>query len=483
MVIIPLGSDYPVIVTGQIVTIDRGAARAPKPENGKIFRLLDVAHIRISQVHKNVLTGVSTRVGQTITARMHSAKGRTTSDTLTIRTSGDLCYTIGTKALWLLHLDDDGHFTINRGPEQRQPVGSYDKIRRRDIQVLRREPARPPKPGELPSQVHTVKEWIDARRKARLAREEADRRHKALQAETTKAVTDLYADGTLQPARLPVLIDQRTEVRSKLANWSARQMGISRDDWVTISCYLARNDPVENHRVRALPGWISGSAPVRELLLESIRDESWRVRLFACQALMNADDKTVADKVAPLLADPKRWVRKVAVRTLGWLGARQHAKGILALYHKTENMTDAETVTFGVALARLGHLEVPLACFPKAMASDNWNIRWMAMGIIQTCQGPRIVPAIMAELPGELARAAREHRQSHIPDRVLLAMTAELAKRTDAQYGADIAAWMTWWSAMAPKHGATAPTQAQIAETKRIQTDYYRLIKRKVTPK
>jgi hypothetical protein len=87
----------------------------------------------------------------------------------------------------------------------------------------------------------------------------------------------------------------------------------------------------------------------------------------------------------------------------------------------------------------------------------------------------------MAELPGELARASAEHRKHHIPDRVLRAMTAELTSRTDARYGMDIAAWMAWWSDIAHKHGAKAPTQAQIAKTEHIQTDYYRLLKRSVT--
>lgn len=467
-----VATDCPVIVTGEIVKIDRAAAKVLDRVDRKYTRVLDVAHIRISQVNKNLLIGVSTKVGRTITARMHSKKDP-------IRISLDLYYKIGTKALWMLYLEDDGHFYINRRPEQHQPVGSYDKIKGQ-VDVVRGKPI---KPGELPSQIYTVKEWITARRQGRRAETEEAKRHKALLADACKAVAGIYDHEKLQEARLPSLIDQRTKVRSELANMSARRMGVSQADWVVVRCYLARHDPVANHRSRAMPGWVKGSALARTLLLDAIRDESWEVRLFACQALGHADDKTVADKVTPLLDDPNRWVRKVAVRTLGRLGAKRHAPAILALYRKTQDKTEAEIMCFGVALAKLGRTEVPLACWPKAMASKNWNIRWMAMGIIQTCESPTIVPAIMAELPGELVHAFREYRQSKIGDRVLVAMTAELAKRTEQEYGLDVSAWMTWWSDMAPKYGVAPPTQAQIAETKRVQTEYYRLLKRKVTPK
>jgi hypothetical protein len=473
-----VAANCPVIVTGEIVKIEQLAVKAPDRFDGKTLRLLDIAHIRISHVNKNLLTGVSTKIGRTITARMHPPRGRRAAGAPIMTTSLDLHYTTGTKALWMLYLQDDGHFYINHRPEQRQPVGTYDKIKGRIDSVCS---TKKPKPGELPSQVYTVAEWIARRRKARLANDGAIQREKAILTETQKVVNALYTDGVLQPARLGTLIDQRAKVRSELANMSARQMGISRDDWIVVRCYLARNDPVENHCIRALPGWIKDSKPAHKLLIESLGDKSASMRLFACQAMMNADDQTLSDKISPLLADPNRRVRIVAVRTLGRLGDKRQAKAIEALYRKTDKMIAEETVMFGVALARLGRLDTPMACFPKAMASPNWNIRWMAMGIIQTCQGPRIVPAIMAELPGELARASAEHRKHHIPDRVLRAMTAELTSRTDARYGMDIAAWMAWWSDIAHKHGAKAPTQAQIAKTEHIQTDYYRLLKRSVT--
>jgi hypothetical protein len=465
--------DCPVIVTGEIVKIDRLAAKAPARFDRKTLRLLDVAHIRISQVNKNLLTGVSTKIGQTITARMHPEKGLRAAG---MTTSLDLHYTIGTKALWMLYLREDGHFYINRRPEQRQPVGSYNKIKGRIDTAL---PIKKPKPGELPSQVHTVAEWIAKRRKIRVASEESIRQEKAFRAETKKAVVALYANGKLKPERLGTLIDQRAKVRSKLANMSASQMGISQDDWIVVRSYLARKDPVENHRVRALPGWIKGSQPARELLIESLGNESASMRLFACQAMMNADDQALTDKIAPLLADSERRVRMVAVRTLGRLGDKRHAKAIEAMYHKTKKITAGESATFGTALARLGSLDIPIACFPVAMASSNWNIRWEAMGIIQTCQSPRIVPVIMAELPGELARASAEYHKHHIQDRVLRAMTAELTSRTDGRHGLDIVAWMTWWSDQAPKYGAKPPTHAQIVKTKQIQTDYYRRLQPK----
>ena len=141
-----VAAECPVIVTGEIVKIDQFAAKAPDRFGGKTIRLLDVAHIRISQVNKNLLTGVSTKVGQTITARMHPPKGRRIAGVPVMTYCLDLHYKLGTKALWMLYLQEDGHFYINRRPEQRQPVGSYDKIKGRTVDV---QPGKPPKPGEL----------------------------------------------------------------------------------------------------------------------------------------------------------------------------------------------------------------------------------------------------------------------------------------------------------------------------------------------
>ena len=476
-----VAAECPVIVTGEIVKIDQFAAKAPDRFGGKTIRLLDVAHIRISQVNKNLLTGVSTKVGQTITARMHPPKGRRIAGVPVMTYCLDLHYKLGTKALWMLYLQEDGHFYINRRPEQRQPVGSYDKIKGRTVDVLH---GKPPKPGELASQIHTVKEWLAARRKARLAQVEAQRRHKAFLADVKKAVVDLYADGKLQVARLPSLIDQRAKVRSKLANWPPRQMGISQDDWVVVRCYLAQRDPVLNHRVRGVSAlgaeWAYGRG--KPLLLAALKDQSASMRLFACQTLMFTKDKSVAGEVAKLLGDKDPGVRRTAVRTLGWLGGEKHVQPILELYKSDKPRVD-DCWVYADALARLGEQTVSLQAAVKAMKSTNWNVRHFAVLAISFNKSPAVVRAVLSLLPGELARTVAEMKSHRVGDRVLVGLCRELAKRTDQQCGSDIAAWMTWWSAMAPKYGAEAPTQTQIAETKRIQTEYYRLLGRKVTPK
>ncbi|GAH70549.1 unnamed protein product, partial [marine sediment metagenome] len=175
-------------------------------------------------------------------------------------------------------------------------------------------------------------------------------------------------------------------------------------------------------------------------------------------------------------------VRRTAVRALGWLGGEKHVQPILRLYRAEKPGTD-DCWVYADALARLGEQTVSLQLAVKAMKSTNWNVRHFAVLAISFNKSPAVVRAVLSLLPDELARTVAEMKAHHLGDRVLVGLCRELTKRTDAQYGPDIAAWMTWWSAMAPKYGAEAPTQTLIAETKRIQAEYYRLLGRKVTPK
>lgn len=431
-----LAAQCPVIVSGEIVEIREAAAKAGG-------RVLDVARIRITAVHKQLLRGVEAEVGGLIEARMHSRKD-------TIAESIDLRYPVGTKATWLLYLGDDRAFRINWRPEQ--CLREQASIKRLDL-----GPQTATLDGRAP---FTVDEWIAARREKRhpvTAEEKAQQaKARAWNAAIRQTVRGLYdGDGVLQADRLPGLLRLPDETRSHLVNRSAKDLTVRQDDWVTIRCFLARKDPIENHRVRALPGWIESSEPAKRLVLESLRDKSPRMRLFACQAikLSHAHSPEVTAAVATLLGDADREVRMMAVGALGRLGAREHRTRILTLY-MAQKPTEAEAAAFGEALARLGHVDAPLACFEKAIASDNWNIRHSAVQILDHVRSLRVVPVVLAALPGELRRTIRDKREHHIDDRPLRGLLALLARRTGQKHGRDIVAWLIWWRTAAPAYGA-----------------------------
>ena len=424
----------PVIVSGEIAEIREAAAKAGG-------RVLDVARIRITAVHKQLLRGVDAKVGGLLEARMHSRKDKVAEST-------DLRYPVGTKALWMLYLGDDGAFRINWRPEQCQ----REPDARKRIQLS---------PVDYAGAI-TPAEWIAARKEERhpVTDEEKAQQAKvrAWNAAIRETVRGLYNDGgALQADRLPALLRLPDETRSHLVNQSAKDLTVRQDDWVTIRCYLARNDPIGNHRVRALPGWIESSEPAKRLVLESLRDKSPRMRLFACQAikLSHARSPEIIAAVARLLGDGDREVRMMAVGALGRLGAREHRTRILTLY-MTQKPTESESeaAAFGEALARLGHVDAPLACFQIAIASDNWNIRHHAVQVLDHVRSLRVVPVALAALPGELRRTVRDRREHGIDDRPLRGLLALLARRTGQKHGRDVVAWLAWWRTAAPAYGA-----------------------------
>ena len=448
----------PVIVSGEIVRIDEAATKAAGRVGGRA-RVLDVAHIRIAAVHRNVLTDVEAKVGGTIPARMNSKRD-------TIATSIDLRYPVGTKALWLLVLREDGHLYLNRHPVQRQPVRAARKVLAR----LPREVSLT-KDGRTTTRTHTIKEWLAAQREGRRRQSEARKRQEAVQAKARGAVRDLYTQGQLQEARLPTLLKLPAAVRSELINMRPEVLGIAAEDAGAVRCYLAEHDPVENHRVRALSGLSVGCGYPRgrPILLKALKDASRRVRLFACQTLMFTKDKTAAVAVAPLLTDVDREVRLTAVRTLGWLGGAEHVEPILDLYAREKPGMDDQWY-FADALGRLGEQTVSLRAAASAMKSRNWNVRYFAVLAISFNQSRSVVPAIVTLLPAELRQTVQEMKAPRVGDRVLVGLCRELGKRTGLKHGCNVLAWLNWW-----RSSHTMLIGFDADEIDRLQREYQRL--------
>ncbi|KPK98344.1 MAG: hypothetical protein AMK75_07065 [Planctomycetes bacterium SM23_65] len=469
-----VASVCPVIVTGEIVGIDEAAASAPDfhvpdrtPE-----RVLDVAHIRVAEVHRNLLIGVETRVGGEVLARMDSRKAP-------LRGSLDLRHDLGTKALWMLYLGDDGKFYINYRPEQKRPVGSDDKVKSQMAHLVAAGPD-----GGVTTQVYTIAEWIAARREKRhpmTDAEKADRaRVAAFRKATVEAVNRLCEDRKLIEDRLPTLLELPRDLRSWFINRGHEELGVSKDDWVTVSLYLARNDPVENHRVRATShlGRNFGYPRCKPFLLEMLTDRSPRMRLHACQSLMFTGDKTVAGEIEKLLADEDREVVMTAVRGLGYVGDARHLRPVMAWYRSFSGAQPppppAEAAVIGETLAKLGEEEVSLTLFSQGMVTDNWNVRRWAVRILEVCHSRRVVPVAMAELVPEMRRTLRNHRDHHIDDYVFIALVKVLADRTGRKHGTDVVAWLDWWKGSAGVYGADA-IAFDADEVNGLQAEYDRV--------
>ncbi len=128
----------PVIVTGTITHIDTGCP-ADDPTH-------DTAHITVSAVHKALLKDLPVRARGEVWVRMSARHAK-------VRRSTDLWYPVGTTALWLLELREDGFPHVDTHPVQRQPVG-------KEREVTRGELVRVSGPGGGGTGTHTRAEWI-----------------------------------------------------------------------------------------------------------------------------------------------------------------------------------------------------------------------------------------------------------------------------------------------------------------------------------
>ncbi len=109
-----IAAKAPVVVSGKIIRIDSAAAEARG-------RVLDVAHLKVSAVHKNELKDVPDKPGGVVKVRMNSAEART-------RASTDIRYPEGTEGIWYLYLRDDGELYVNAHPQQYSQAKNGPKL-------------------------------------------------------------------------------------------------------------------------------------------------------------------------------------------------------------------------------------------------------------------------------------------------------------------------------------------------------------------
>lgn len=259
----------------------------------------------------------------------------------------------------------------------------------------------------------------------------------------------LLAEVERDPMALDLLLRLPVPVRSAAANvvQSLRAQGQAENDACdAVLVYLLKYGET-NIRARAASGLShSKHETAVPALIAALRDRQREVRLFACQALMFQKDANAADAVAALLDDEAADVRRTAVRTLGWLDARDKLPALRRLYER-DVAADAVTWMYPDCFARLGDEELALRSARPLLGDSNWNARFFVVGALARLESRQVVPLLMSALPREMEL---ELAQRQAPERTFRRMCEELDRRTKTEFGDDAAARMRWWT----EHGA-----------------------------
>lgn len=414
-----VAAQSPVIISGEIVKIDRG--RAAK-------QAFDTAFIRVASIEKNDLRDVKLAVGDDFPVLMNGINSRMGS-------SLDITYPIGTKARWLVYLENDGRFYINQRPEQRQPLG--DAL-----------PALPPTMLSINadgSEGWTKAEWIAEMKRQQKAEEEQAKRWREHRERVARLISAVEVDGTFQASALAAIDAADFETRKDVVNLRARTSKLSLASYTKLQIHLLEHDPHASIQALAASrlGYDGDVEMSRAPLLKALTSELQRTRLFACQALKFHKDKRAAPGVVALLADEHKNVRRMAATTLGWLGGAEHIAGIMTVL-EADDFELGELISFTDALARLGETEVALRLATQVLDEGGGGSRRAALRCLTLIQSPEAVTLLVKNLAPELERALARPAATHAFDDVFKENVVELEKRTKQGFGADIVRWHSW---------------------------------------
>jgi hypothetical protein len=404
----------PIIVTGKIVEIKRGAV-APHS--------FDTAYIRVAAIHKNSLTDSPLAVGDDFPVLMNGVNSETVS-------SLDISYPLGTEAKWLVFLENDGRFYINKRPEQKQPVADEADEAIAD---------------ELGPSIAKA-DWIaDAMRQQKAEKERA-KRWRERKARIAQLIDALEDNGTFRPEALAAIDALDFEARRNVVNVRPPAAKLSLASYTKLKIHLMAHDPKENIKCLAasILGYTGDFKLSREPLLEALTSDLAQVRLFACQSLMLQKDKRCAPAVAALLADKDRSVRHTAVRALGWLGDERYVDSIVAVL-EGDQPSLAERWVFTDALARLGERKRALRMAAEALDKGQEGARRSAFRSLAFIASPQADRLLVKNLATELERALAKPQGVHAFDSVFRENIDVLHQRTKQEFGDDIIAWNAWF--------------------------------------
>jgi HEAT repeat protein len=282
---------------------------------------------------------------------------------------------------------------------------------------------------------------------------------------------DLANAKQLTKQHLDRYVSAKEEVRRQLFSMSPKDLGFSDANRLAFVKMVMQHEGKNSHA----EGWLDPALGDEDtaILLAKLRAVPGSSRVYCLQLLWRAKDKArVADVVAEYLHDPDREVRVTAVRALGFLGGRKHVPAILETYKKVT--TKENDAWFAESLAQLGEVDLTLRCVRSSMASQNWNLRWVAADSLRHVQSARVVPLAMELLETEFGQTMEEHAMHSVGDRVFISLCQSLEKNTKQKHGSDVLAWQRWWNGHCKEFGG-APVRVNEDAVARTQEAYWKL--------
>ncbi len=439
----------PVIVRGKIVSVD-----VAKDEGDDKKRVDDTADVEITEVVKNEFKDVPLKAGGKLKVRMVSdTKNR-------LQSSTDLHYPAKTEALWLVAVDDAGEFRIDLHPVQKQPIDAKLKPGRRvDVAVEKKadEPKEKDEPGVVRGTV-LKSDWLKERAKRDAEEKKRAEEYEAKRLAEEKAVKELAAAlanaDRIDDASMKAYIAAPVDVRRSLIQLREKSPLVG-DQLVEVAAYVLRKDPDDNIRIHALVRLggddLKENKDAGQVLVKALVDRPADERRYACQSLGMHGDADLAPYVRVLLADREKDVRHMAVTTLGRLGYTKAVSQIVRMYEDERPGPDA-AYDFAECLARLGETKVSVAAAVKAMASDNWNVRYFAVAALDHVKGDAAVAPLVDCLRLELKRIVAGETNTGFDERMYATACKLLADRTGEKHGLDPLAWADWWATARTQH-------------------------------
>ncbi len=138
-------------------------------------------------------------------------------------------------------------------------------------------------------------------------------------------------------------------------------------------------------RVKAIKG-LAGSTEYKEILLDALKDNSWRVREEAARSLKGISDDEVIDALLDALDDEKSYVVIESLRSLGEICNSEHLDNIKELYNHPESSVREE---WAKTLTNIGRDDVFNYLIDAFEIEENPRVLWTlseAMG--KSCEDP-----------------------------------------------------------------------------------------------
>ncbi len=291
-------------------------------------------------------------------------------------------------------------------------------------------------------------------------------------ADAAKALGRDLADAKrLTKYHLDRYVNSNAEVRRLLFSMSPQALGFSDANRVAFVKMVMQHEGKNSLSEDWLDPALSDEDTA--IVLAKLRAVPGSSRVYCLQSLWRAKDKArVADVVAEYLHDPDREVRITAVRALGFLGGRKHVPAILETYKR--EATKPYDTWFAESLSQLGEVDTTLRCIRSSMASQNWNLRYVAADSLKHVQSPRVVALAMELLETEFGQTMEEHALHSLGDRVFISLCQTLEKNTKQKHGSDVLAWQRWWNDHCKDFGGQ-PVRVNADDLARTQEAYWKL--------